>query len=95
MSNERIPEMEYTANTGPKSRLRVRTGTDEERTIRPLDRLRNEERKQAKAYLKQNGEKTLNIQVLASRTRSYLPQIKADLELLEKLLETYERTKKG
>jgi len=51
------------------------------------------ERKQAKTYLKQNGEKTLNIQVLVSRTRSYLPQIKQDLELLEKLLETYERTK--
>ena len=53
------------------------------------------ERKQARAYVKQDGEKTLNIQVLVSRVRNYLPQIKADLELLEKLLETYERTKKG
>ena len=53
------------------------------------------ERKQARAYVKQDGEKTLNIQVLVSRVRNYLPQIKADLELLEKLLETYERTRKG
>ena len=53
------------------------------------------ERKQARAYVKQDGEKTLNIQVLVSRVRNYLPQIKRDLELLEKLLETYERTKKG
>ena len=52
------------------------------------------ERKQARAYIKQDGERTLNVQVLVSRVRNYLPQIKADLELLEKLLETYERTKK-
>jgi len=51
------------------------------------------ERKQARAYIKQDGERTLNVQVLVSRVRNYLPQIKADLELLEKLLETYERTK--
>ena len=51
------------------------------------------ERKQARAYIKQDGERTLNVQVLVSRVRNYLPQIKADLELLEKLLETYDRTK--
>ena len=53
------------------------------------------ERRQAKAYLKQDGDKTLNIRVLVQRGRTHLPQIKQDLELLQRLLETYERTKKG
>jgi hypothetical protein len=51
------------------------------------------ERRQAKAYLKANGEKTHNIHVLISRTRDYLPQIKSDLELLERLLAAYQRDK--
>jgi glutaredoxin 2 len=51
------------------------------------------ERRQAKAYLKQDGERTLNIQVLVARARKYLPQIRADLDTLERLLETYERSK--
>ena len=49
------------------------------------------ERKQARAYIRQNGERTLNVQVLVSRVRSYLPQIRADVALSEKLLEAYER----
>lgn len=52
------------------------------------------ERKQARAYIKQDGEKTLNVQVLTSRARAYLPRIKQDIELLEKLLEIYERTRR-
>ena len=48
------------------------------------------ERKQAKAYVKQDGERTLNIQVLVSRARTHLPQIKQDLELLERLLAAYD-----
>jgi hypothetical protein len=52
------------------------------------------ERRQAKAYIKQDGERTLNIQVLVTRCRKHLPQIRSDLELLERLLEVYERTKK-
>ena len=49
------------------------------------------ERRQAKAYLKQDGERTLNIQVLVARGRKHLPQIRSDLKDLEKLLEAYER----
>jgi hypothetical protein len=52
------------------------------------------ERRQAKAYLRQDGERTLNIQVLVARGRKYLPQIKTDLDLLEKLVETYEQSKR-
>lgn len=51
------------------------------------------ERHQAKTYLKQDGERTLNIRVLTIRARRYLPQIRADIELLEKVLESYEREK--
>jgi hypothetical protein len=51
------------------------------------------ERRQAKTYLKQDGERSLNIQVLVARGRKYLPQIRTDLDLLEKLLEAYERNK--
>ena len=36
-----------------------------------------------------DGEKTVNIQVLVSRARDYLPTIRSDLDLLEKLLATY------
>ena len=49
------------------------------------------ERKQAKAYLKQDGEKTLNIRVLAIRARKFLPQIEQDIELLKQLAQSYER----
>jgi hypothetical protein len=51
------------------------------------------ERSQAKAYLKRDGERTLNIKILTVRARKYLPQIRADLELLEDVLGTYERDK--
>jgi hypothetical protein len=49
------------------------------------------ERKQIGKYLKQDGDKTVNIQVLVSRARKQLPTIKADLDLLEKLLATYQK----
>ena len=48
------------------------------------------ERKQAKSYVKQDGERTLNIQVLVSRAKTLLPQIKQDLELLERLVTAYD-----
>jgi hypothetical protein len=51
------------------------------------------QRTPTKAYLKQDGERTLNIKILTVRARKYLPQIRADLELLENVLETYERDK--
>ena len=52
------------------------------------------ERKQARAYLKQDGEKTLNIRVLAIRAKKFLPQIEEDTRLLKQLVQTYEREKK-
>jgi hypothetical protein len=50
-------------------------------------------RSQAKAYLKQDGERILNIKSLTARARKYIPRIRADLELLEDVLDTYERDK--
>jgi len=51
------------------------------------------EERQIKTFLKQDGEKNLNMRVLASRARKNIPEIKADLELLEKLLQAYHKTK--
>jgi hypothetical protein len=51
------------------------------------------EERQIKTFVKQNGEKNLNMRVLASRARKNLPAIKADLELLERLLQVYQKTK--
>ena len=51
------------------------------------------EERQIKAFLKQDGEKNLNMRVLASRARKNLPEIRKDLELLEKLLQTYQKEK--
>jgi hypothetical protein len=51
------------------------------------------ERHQAKAYIKQDGERTVNVRVLTIRARRYLPKIKEDIELLQQVLETYERDK--
>jgi hypothetical protein len=51
------------------------------------------ERRQAKAYIKQDGERTLNVRVLAIRARKHLAIIEADVALLKELLETYERGK--
>jgi len=51
------------------------------------------EERQVKAFLKHDGEKNLNMRVLRSRARKNLPQIREDLKLLERLLETYEREK--
>ena len=51
------------------------------------------ERGQIRKYLKQDGDKTVNIQVLVSRARKQLPTIKSDLDLLERLLKTYTKQK--
>jgi len=48
----------------------------------------------SRSTLKQNGKKTVNVQVLVSRARKHLPTIQSDLELLEALLRRYEATKK-
>ncbi len=46
-----------------------------------------------RAYVKANRQKNLNVRVLVSRTRAYLPQMEKDLALLKQLLQTYDRTK--
>jgi hypothetical protein len=51
------------------------------------------ERKQAKAYVKQDGHRTVNVRVLTIRAQRYLPRIKEDVELLQQVLDTYEREK--
>jgi hypothetical protein len=48
------------------------------------------EERQIKTFLKQDGEKNLNMRVLTSRARKNLPEIRKDLDLLEKLLAKYE-----
>jgi len=52
------------------------------------------ERRQAKDFLKHNGAKTPNVQVIVSRARKYLPTINTDVQLLERLIQTYEASKK-
>ena len=47
------------------------------------------ERKRIKAYLRQDGEKAVPVRIIASRAKKFMPAIRSDLELLEKLLATY------
>jgi hypothetical protein len=49
------------------------------------------ERRRINNYLRQDGEKEAPIRKIANRARDHLPKIKADLELLEKLLQTYQK----
>jgi hypothetical protein len=49
------------------------------------------EERQIRSFLKQDGEKTLNIRVLVSRARRQMSQIKQDVALLDRLLATYEQ----
>jgi hypothetical protein len=48
------------------------------------------ERRRIKNYLRADGERGAPIRKIVNRGRSYLPWIKADLDLLEKLLTTYD-----
>jgi hypothetical protein len=50
-------------------------------------------RRQAKSYVKEDGHRTLNIQVLVSRAKRYTPQLRSDLDLLEKVVQVYTRDK--
>jgi hypothetical protein len=50
------------------------------------------ERRRINAYLRQDGEKEAPIRKIANRARNHVPTIKADLDLLEKLLQTYQKT---
>ena len=47
------------------------------------------ERRHIKAYLKQDGEKEIQVRKVVYGARRHLPAIRSDLELLEKLLGTY------
>ena len=49
------------------------------------------ERKHIKSYLRQNGAKEVTIRKLVYGTKKHLSTIKADLELLEKLVATYSK----
>ena len=51
------------------------------------------ERRHIAKYLKQDGEKQIYVRNSAYGAWKHLPQIRADLALLEKLLEVYEREK--
>ena len=51
--------------------------------------LSNLEEKHIRAYLKADGEKEMHIRVIATRAKQFLPAIRSDLDLLEKLLATY------
>jgi hypothetical protein len=48
------------------------------------------ERKRIKTYLKQDGERDVNIRQLVMRSRRHLPTIKQDLDLLERLVQAYD-----
>lgn len=51
------------------------------------------EREKAEAYVKEGGQGTVNVRVLATRTERYLPKIKEDVKLLERVLNTYKHKK--
>jgi hypothetical protein len=51
------------------------------------------EEQQIVAYLKADGEKHMAMRIIVSRTRRYLPKIREDLQLLEKLVAHYDKTK--
>ena len=55
--------------------------------------LTNEERRLIGKWLKADGEKEMHIRVVATRARKFMPQIEADLVLVRKLLERYDRAK--
>ena len=51
------------------------------------------ERGRINKYLRRDGEKEIGVRKIVYGAKKHLPAIEADLALLEKLLETYERTK--
>ena len=52
------------------------------------------ERRRARDYLRRGGPRTPAVQVIVSRARKYLPKINADVQLLERLIQAYEASKK-
>ena len=55
--------------------------------------LSEKDRRQIHTYLKQNGDKTMNMRQLAFLASKYHTTIRADLDLIEELLATYEKAK--
>jgi len=55
--------------------------------------LSEKERRQIHAYLKQNGDKTMNVRQLTFLAKKYHTTMEADLDLIEELLATYEKAK--
>jgi hypothetical protein len=51
------------------------------------------ERRRIKEYLRANGERDRAIQNVVYRTRKYVPAIKQDIDLLEKLVRKYDAQK--
>jgi hypothetical protein len=51
------------------------------------------ERRQVKDFLKHNGKRTPAMQVIVSRARKYLPNINADVGLLERAIQAYDASK--
>ena len=49
------------------------------------------ERKRIKSYLKQDGEKEVPVRNIASRAKKFMPAIRRDLDLLDRLLTTYQK----
>jgi predicted RNA-binding protein YlqC (UPF0109 family) len=49
------------------------------------------ERKRIQAYLSKDGERITAVRQLVSRAKHDLPQIRQDIDLLEKLISTYEK----
>jgi hypothetical protein len=47
------------------------------------------ERKHIRAYLRQDGEKKIQVRKVVYGARKHLPTIRSDLELLEELLRAY------
>ena len=55
--------------------------------------LSEKERRQIHTYLKQNGDKTMNVRQLTFLAKKYHTTMEADLDLIEELLATYEKAK--
>jgi hypothetical protein len=55
--------------------------------------LTTRERKLIHTYLSKDGERVSGVRQLAYRARRDLPTIRADIDLLERLLKTYEKNR--
>jgi hypothetical protein len=49
------------------------------------------ERKRIQAYLDRDGERITPVRQLVHRAKRYLPRIKEDIDLLDRLISTYEK----